>query len=175
MKSFAADMEIKSEDFDMPKWASDHELDEDTIGVLQDAKLTSSAALSTLTCDDVATLKLPLGQHNLLLHALGVRSSQTKSSSAANSSSQQQVGASTKSLAADKDLTQLAKALQETSLKDLLCIEEAQDRSQDKRTVTPSREVRTKHCSYRTLSRNPEGSLKRTRTCLVSRLRVAQT
>ena len=73
--------------FDLQDWCTAHSLDSATLEVLQKQKLTSEAALETLSREDCVALKLPMGQRNLLWAAVGA----TKQTSSTTQSQRQQL------------------------------------------------------------------------------------
>ncbi len=109
--------------FELKKWCDSYELDSSTISVLETEKLTSVAALKTLSREDVVSLDLPLGQRNLLVKACKAISCPSQSVIAAASVDDK---ATTRSLSRDNELNELVKSLQNTSLTDFLSMEDAE-------------------------------------------------
>lgn len=106
--------------FELDGWCSKYELDSATLEVLKEQKLTSEAALQTLSHQDCADLELPMGQRNLLRAAVGaMRSTKSEASEIHVSSGPQ----TTQTLARNQELNDLVKSLQGTSLKDLLTVQ----------------------------------------------------
>ena len=107
--------------FNLTEWCSKHELDEDTMAVLTKQKLTSEGALKTLSPADCAELELPMGQRNLLRNA--VRAMQPQASVMQSESSASSTPQTTQTLARNRELNELVKSLQGSSLKDILKVE----------------------------------------------------
>ncbi len=115
-----------------------HELDAATLAILKEQKLTSEAALKTLSPHDCAQLKLPMGQRNLLRVGVGsIQPSQPKPAEPDSNTGDASASQTTKTLARNREVNELVKSLQDISLKDLLRFEDMGQEADGVKTSSP--------------------------------------
>ena len=132
--------------FNVEEWCAAQGLNSSTQAVLETEQLDCVLALETLSRDDVLSLRLPLGQRNLLIKAVMGLHVSTDSLPKPDLASQADVAhvqaktVTTKTLARDKELTELAKSMQEASLKDLLSLADIEKESVPEQQASKSGE-----------------------------------